>query len=68
LAEQNAFPDGMPVLKDKDGNPVLDQSGNPVPDTNAIINTGFKLGGTAYAAGMMPYLPGAKRFEAARRD
>lgn len=65
-AEQNAFPDGMPVLKDANGNPVKDQFGNPVPDTNAIINTGFKLGGYDYAKGLMPFLQG--RGVSARQD
>jgi hypothetical protein len=58
IAKQDAFKEGMPVLKDADGNPVTDQNGNPIPDVNAIVNTGFRLGGYDYAAGMMPYLQG----------
>jgi len=58
IAKEDAFKNGMPVLKDADGNPVKDQNGNPVPDVNAIVNTGFKLGGCDYAAGMMPYIQG----------
>jgi hypothetical protein len=46
VAKEDAFKNGMPVLKDADGNPVKDQNGNPVPDVNAIVNTGFKLGGS----------------------
>jgi hypothetical protein len=58
IAKQDAFKDGMPVQKDADGKPVLDANGNPVPDTQAIINAGFKYGGVDYAAGMLPYLQG----------
>ena len=58
LAEQNAFPDGMPVLKYASGNPVKDQYGNPLPDMNAINNTNFKLGGYDYAKGLMSLFQG----------
>jgi hypothetical protein len=58
LRKQNAFPDGMPVQKDANGKPILDQNGNPVPDVNTIVNTGFKLGGADYAAGLLPYISG----------
>jgi hypothetical protein len=58
LARQNAFPDGVPVKKDANGNPVLDQNGDPIPDTQAIVNAGFKLGGLDYAQGLLPFLRG----------
>jgi hypothetical protein len=58
LARQNAFPDGVPVKKDANGNPILDQNGDPIPDTQAIVNAGFKLGGLDYAQGLLPFLRG----------
>jgi hypothetical protein len=58
MQKQDAFKDGMPVQKDANGNPVLDASGNPIPDTTAIVNSGFKLGGLDYGTQLFPWLGG----------
>src|SRR6185437_10107961 len=48
LALQNAFPNGIPM--------TTDAQGNKTPDVNSIINTGAKLGGADYVSGLLPLL------------
>jgi len=38
-----AYPDGMPVLQDANGDLITDSDGNPVPDMKTIAAIGFKF-------------------------